>query len=322
MCEEFSFGVLAYNQEAEVELTLNSILYQITKYGHDVRCNLIITDDCSRDSTVKVIEKWLGEHPDVFHKVIKRYNTQNKGTVDNYLFILSHIRKEPFKVIAADDLISGNNIFAAFDKIGEHTLYAGFRIFFNQSGVFMEEKHMHMQFFLNSRKFSREQLLRLFRKGYIISTPQTLFRKNLFIDSNAETYIRRFRLFEDNPTWYSMIKNTDDIQILFSTNNVVLYRISDKSVSNSTHANNPFREELDNLYKDYIRDGSLYEKLYFRSAMSRLPKVLKLPEYATRLFYFRCSLYARSHHEAYMEFKDLILTELEKGENYYRSLQQ
>lgn len=322
MSEKFTFGVLAYNQESEAEMTLNSILYQVREYGKDTQCSLVITDDCSLDATVEVIEGWLAKHAGAFHRVVRRYNTENRGTVDNYLFIMSQIDDEPFKVIAADDLISSNNIFRAFDGIGQHTLYAGFRLLFKQSGVFLEEKHVRMQFMLSQRQYSRPKLLRLFRKGYIISTPQTLYRKSLFTDSEAEGYVKQFRLFEDNPTWYSMIKNVDDIQLTFSANNVALYRISEKSVSNSSRGVSPFKKELFRLYQDYIRDGNLYEKIYFRSAISSLPKLFMLPEYTTRLFYLRCAVYAKCHRRAYGEFRETVLAELRKGEKHLAFLRQ
>lgn len=317
----FIFGVFAYNQEKEVVQTLNSIKYQIITYGNDYTCDLIITDDCSVDNTVKRIDNWLGENSELFSRIIKRYNTENKGTVDNYHFILDHVDSEPFKIIAGDDLISGNNIFDTFKNIGNHTLYAGYRIFFSEEqGVYDSDKYAFLHFYMNNKKMSKKQLIRLFRMGHIISTPQTLYCKQLYDDSNANDYNSKFRIFEDNPTWYAMLKNIDDLEVVFSINNLVLYRISDKAISRGSVIKPAFKEELDRLYRIYLSDSSFIEKLYFKSMISNLPKLINFSKYATRWLFFKCKVYSLFHRKDYLEFERQIKKQIEEGTIHYQRI--
>lgn len=320
MINKFTFGVLAYNQEKEVVQTLNSIKYQIINYGKKISCNLVITDDYSTDLTMDAIKTWINNNANYFKKIITRFNTDNKGTVDNYNFILGQICDEPFKIIAGDDLISQNNIFETFDYVGEHTLYNGFRMFFNENGVYIREQYLHLHFWMMKKKYSREKILRLFRMGHIISTPQTLYRKVLYTDSEAQKFNCRFRIFEDNPTWYSMIKNVKDIEVSFNIKPVTLYRISDKGISHGTKIKPVFKDELYKLYKTYIEDGNMLEKIYFKSAVSGLPKLLNLSVYVTRLFYIRCAVFSVLHRSQFNEFKNAELKELEKQKRYYKAI--
>lgn len=318
MTNRFTFGVLAYNQEKEVIQTLNSIKFQIINYGSGINCKLVITDDFSKDNTVNTIKGWIDDNHKLFSKIVYRFNYENKGTVNNYQFILKQIAEEPFKIIAGDDLISGNNIFEAFEHIGNHTLYNGFRLFFNENGVYVSEKYLHLHFWMMNNSFDRKKILRLFRMGHIISTPQTLYRKKLYVDSKAERFNCKYRIFEDNPTWYSMIKNIVDIEVTFHIKNVTLYRISENAISRGTTIKPAFKAELYKLYSTYINDGNILEKIYFKSAISSVPKIFNISAYISKLFFIKCAIYAYIHRNAFINFKDEITKQLENGKKHYR----
>mgnify|MGYP000847460259 FL=1 len=90
--------VLSYNQESMIERCLNSILESDTN-----KVELIISDDCSRDDTVKYIDKWVNDNEEHFEKVIIIKNTVNIGTVRNLINAVEVSSAEYIKVIAADD---------------------------------------------------------------------------------------------------------------------------------------------------------------------------------------------------------------------------
>ena len=50
--KEFTFGVFTYNQEQFIFENLESIKYQIEKYGGGTSFSLVMSDDCSQDNTV------------------------------------------------------------------------------------------------------------------------------------------------------------------------------------------------------------------------------------------------------------------------------
>jgi len=317
----FTFGVFAYNQEKEVVQTLNSIKYQIITFGRNFICNLIITDDCSKDNTVKNIDYWIENNSELFCRIVKRYNAENKGTVDNYHFILDKIGSEPFKIIAGDDLISGNNIFDTFKNVGKHTLYTGYRVFFSEEcGVYDSDKYAYLQFYMNNKKMNKKQLIKLFKMGHIISTPQTLYHKRLYDESQANDLNSQFRIFEDNPTWYAMFKNIDDLEVVFSTNNLVLYRISEKAISRGSAIKPAFKEELDRLYSIYLLDSDFIEKLYFKSIIKNLPKFINFSKYANEWLFFKCKVYSLIHKNEYLEFERQIKKQLKDGISHYQRI--
>ncbi|AVH49395.1 glycosyltransferase family 2 protein [Acinetobacter sp. SWBY1] len=71
-----SVCIVTYNQEKFLEQTLQSILNQNTNFQYEV----IVGDDCSTDSTRKIIEGFLIKYPNIvvpiFHKV-------NIGPIEN-----------------------------------------------------------------------------------------------------------------------------------------------------------------------------------------------------------------------------------------------
>lgn len=87
---------LCYNHEKFVIESLNSVLNQ--SYPN---IELLIADDCSTDNSVKVIENWLLEHPDIQFKANK-INLGNTKTF-NSLFKLS--KGELIIDLAADDVL-------------------------------------------------------------------------------------------------------------------------------------------------------------------------------------------------------------------------
>lgn len=57
--EQFRFGVLAYNVEKYIIECLESIKYQIQYFGSEYECRLIVAEDCSTDTILKLIEGWV-----------------------------------------------------------------------------------------------------------------------------------------------------------------------------------------------------------------------------------------------------------------------
>ena len=57
--KEFTFGVFTYNQDQFIFENLESIKYQIEKYGEGTSFLLVMSDDCSQDNTVVYAKEWL-----------------------------------------------------------------------------------------------------------------------------------------------------------------------------------------------------------------------------------------------------------------------
>ena len=111
---EFTFAVITYNSEKFILYTLESIKYQITKYGKKKKIYFIISDDASKDKTVTLIKSWIEQNNRIFETCEVIENSQNEGTVANYNKVISKIKTQYFHIIAGDDLYTHNNLFEVF----------------------------------------------------------------------------------------------------------------------------------------------------------------------------------------------------------------
>lgn len=322
MSDRFTFGVLTYNQEKEVIATLNSIKYQVEQYGSGYSCRLIITDDCSKDNTVLSCRKWLEENKGLFEDYEIKTNKNNVGTVKNYNYILDKIDDHPFKIIAGDDLIAHNNIFASAALNNKHTLFCGFKLMFRGTDLVVYNDDIFRQFYLiKKKKRTKDKNLSLLKMGFVISTPQTLYSKELYDISGAKEFNSTFRLFEDNPTWYCMLKNVNDIVLEFAEYPIVIYRLSEKSVSNATvKVNTVFQTELSKLYDTYMREGTLFDRLYFTSIKKGRPKFLNLSKNVNKFFRLKCRLYAYLNRKEFLEYKNKLESVLDVEKKHLNRL--
>lgn len=313
--EMFTFGVLTYNQENLVLETLESIKYQKKQYGKEINVNLYIVDDASKDNTVNVVNTWIENNREYFYQVDFNAKKSNCGTVTNYCELLEKIKNEDFKIIAGDDLIAKENLFLQYSDLDDKKLKTYFRLYLLNGTILYDEK-MLIDFFYNSRHCKQYyRNLKSFRKGCFFHTPSTIFRKPLFINSNCKNELEGFRLFEDDPTWYAMLKNQKDIEIQFVESSIVLYRIHDKSVSNTI--NPVFQVELDRLHEKYLKDTSGLEYIYWKFRESKkIPKYLRVDKYVDKITYLKKVLYCRFNREYHM-YKNVVEEYVKNEQQFY-----
>ena len=106
---DFTFAVLTYNQEKFILQHLESIKYQIMKFGVDINVNLVVSDDGSKDNTIFLVEKWTNENYELFNDIKILKSTVNQGIVHNYIRLLDNIKTEKFKILAGDDIYFKNS---------------------------------------------------------------------------------------------------------------------------------------------------------------------------------------------------------------------
>lgn len=87
--------VICYNQEDVIERALNSILCQ-----RDYLFELVVSDDCSTDSTWKIIKEYQKKH----HRIIKAYrNEKNLGVYENYQSTYDKVNGDIVFLLSGDD---------------------------------------------------------------------------------------------------------------------------------------------------------------------------------------------------------------------------
>lgn len=317
---KFVFGVLLYNQEKFVIQTLESIKYQIQKFGQQIKCKIVIVDDCSTDNSVLNVKKWLEKNEYLFDKAVVKVNEKNKGTVFNYNYILKQVKDEEcFKIIAADDIFASGNLFKKYENISDDKLDTYLRVCIINDDI-MFEKQSALNFYYERKRYNRRKLLKRFKIGGYLHTPSTIYSIQLYKKSECEVFNSNFRLFEDDPTWYMMIKNNKNLNVEFKSDIIVLYRIHSSSVSNKKcKGKSEFDKELEKLHKYYFCDSTGFERLYWWFRNSRnIPKAFDFSNYVDAINKIGKKII--SYSSDYRKWKVNIDVALDIEREYYASI--
>lgn len=315
--KQFTFGILCYRQAGMVTETLESIRYQVETYGSGRKVALIVTDDNSPDGTQEVVRGWVDERGDVFSDVTLLFNEENRGVVYNYHAIINRIGDEPFKILAGDDLIASYDIFSRAEGLAPHELDAYVPLALRGGAVTPLGGYISQRFFEMGHRKSKVYDLRMMRRGGHLSTPTTLCRIEAYRDSEADELNSWFTLFEDDPTWYAILRNLPDSELRFKPGSIVLYRLHDGSISNSSTPNPAFQAELAQLRGVYLQDAGWFEQTYLRSKGSTLPRYLRLDKYVDRLHRLRLRLYCLAHWWEYWRFKAQVEDSAREQQDFY-----
>ena len=318
-CEWFVFGILAYNSKDTINETLKSIEYQINRYRAATNYAIVITDDCSVDNTVEIVEQWLSKNESMFSEIKFIKNEKNCGVVYNFNKILDDIPiGTPFKVLAADDVFSSGNLVDKVKSIKDKELHTYLRVFLKNGKLFYQDYDLRQYYiYLNQGEISKEKKLRYMRRGNFLHTPSTIFTKKLYQESGCHNLNKKFRLYEDDPTWYSMIRNNNDLSIKFKNECIVLYRLSEKSISQDQVYGSPFIEEQDRLMNIYEQDCHGMEKLYIKDRKKHFrPKYLRISRYEAWLRIRRNKILLRKD-KGFKKFKQHMDKIIEREQAYY-----
>ena len=319
--KQFIFGILTYNQENYVLETLESIKYQKIHYGSDVNVSLVITDDASKDGTVAVMNTWLEKNREYFAKIDLIANEKNKGTVANFKTILSKVSDEYLKIIAGDDLIGHKNVFAEYETLDDKKLKTYVRVELCEGKVYCREKFLIDFYYHKKYGTGRNYNIKTFRKGKYLHTPSTLYTKQLFVNAECEKNLDGYHLFEDDPMWYSMIKNEEELAIEFVQQGMILYRVHNQSVSN---APNPiFAKDMKRLREQYLKDTKGLEHLYLaiRMKTSGWPLYVNPGQYLDKFMNMKRERICKKD-PGYQAFKEKIEQQIKEEQKFYDEIME
>ena len=314
--KKFIFGILTYNQEKYVLETLESIKHQKVQYGANFDVSLIITDDASKDKTVELIRKWCEKNREYFENIDLIANEKNKGTVANFKTILSKVSDENLKIIAGDDLIGSKNVFAEYETLTDKKLKTYVRVELCDGKIRYREKFLIDFYYHKKYGKGRDYNIKTFRKGKYVHTPSTLYTKQLFANAECEKNLEGYHLFEDDPMWYSMIKNEQDLELEFVPQGMILYRVHDQSVSN---APNPiFAKDMKKLRQQYLQDAKGLEKLYLviRMKTNGWPLYINPGLYLDKFMNMKRERIVKKD-SGYQAFKEQIEQQIKEEQNFY-----
>lgn len=96
----YTVAIICYNSKKYIEQALDSVYNQT--YSN---IELIISDDCSTDNTVEIVQKWLDTYGSRFIACQLLQTSQNSGITANCNLAVRHASGEYFKLMAADDML-------------------------------------------------------------------------------------------------------------------------------------------------------------------------------------------------------------------------
>lgn len=91
-----SVCLITYNHEQFLERCINSILSQEVEFEYEI----IIGEDCSKDGTRAICEKYYRLHPNKIKLILHETNV---GLIENYISIMQEARGEYIAVCSGDD---------------------------------------------------------------------------------------------------------------------------------------------------------------------------------------------------------------------------
>lgn len=287
---QVSIVVITYNQEHCLPESLDSLLAQDCSCSYEI----IVADDCSKDSTRRVIADYAKNHP----CIRPVYNEKNLGLVGNYIKAISQCKGRYIAMCDGDDIWNDKtklqrqvDIMEQHEEIG--LVYTDVII----NSVVTGEKYTRKCQNPQSNLFT--QLL----IGNFITISTACFRAELLHYVDFESFIDNGFIMQDYPMWLSFCHHTKFYHI---AEPMVTYLIDHKVVNTeevSLHACR-FDENSTKIRLHYLRQHpeatSLTEedildahyRMGYRSglntrdrkrALSYLEKIVKKNTYEKRL---------------------------------------
>lgn len=254
-----SIIVVSYNAEKTVLDTLDSVLTQTYR-----NIELVISDDCSKDNTVSVIEGWMAAHKNDISGGIKLLTIQkNTGVCANLNRAVLASTGEWIKIIAADDKLLPNccTDYMMFVQNNQHVRIAtSYQIVYRDT---FEDHNL-----LSRRSAYRrlgifdktaEQQLKLMAYQEFVMAPTVFFSRSLYDDVGGfdECYA-----YEDHPFYVKILEQ--GTKIYFMPSNTVAYRLHQSSCNSSTQI---FNYKFEQLTKQF-RKEKCYKYFGFRQKIT------------------------------------------------------
>lgn len=261
-----SIIVITYNSAKYVIETLESAKAQTYQ-----NIELIISDDCSTDTTVAVCKDWLLGNEDRFIRTKLITTPVNTGIPKNCNRGLYASKGEWVKLIAGDDALMldciKDNIEFVHSNSDINFCFSDYESYLNifDSKNLIENNSHYLE---NSIKFSRlksEFQLKVLARGQLINAPSTFLNRNEIIKIGG--YSEEYRNMEDWPTYFNILKS--EHKFYFLPTKTVKYRLHSNSISNKKDSEkyefSNFYLKVEEIFKnEFLRYYTVKEKILFK----------------------------------------------------------
>lgn len=233
-----SIVVITYNSSKYVLDTLESIKAQTYQ-----NIELIVSDDCSKDNTIEICEKWINKNKKHFIDTLIITSDHNTGVSANCNRGYKAAKGEWIKGIAGDDLLLPDCIQTNINYIQKHKT----DILFSRTIPFTNDQSPipYIPFNYNIFKLkNKDFLIALTIKNYL-PAPSAFINRSFF--NSIGGYEETIPLLEDWPFWIKSLYNHAIIN--FINCDTTLYRMHQGSLSSFNR--NEKMEESIKLCADY-----------------------------------------------------------------------
>lgn len=240
-----SVPVVTYNSSNTVLETLVSIYNQTYP-----NIELIVSDDCSTDNTVEICRQWIEQHKGRFVRVELLTVEKNTGVAGNSNRAEAACRGEWIKGIAGDDILLPECIEICVNYINKHpnTIYLWGKC--KSFGVDEKrckeiDERFNYGFFNQTPEEQYKQLI--FKNNCIPAT--SCFYNRIKLDNLEIRNDERIPFIEDRPKWINLLRA--GVPLSFIDKLLVMYRVSEDSLSTATQLNRNFSVSFAKFYLYY-----------------------------------------------------------------------
>ena len=261
--KEFTFGVLAFNHESYIIEHLESIKYLIERHGSDIFVDLVINDDCSRDKTIILIDKWLGLNSHFFRNINKIFNNKNIGTCQSFLNIVRNTKTDALKITAGDDVYSCENLFEYGVLPEDVSILSGIPLNIIDGEIIKNNREL-LGVYLSREIYKDKNYLDRFKGLSNNNAPNIFYNKSNLTSLKFESFISKCDVIEDWSTQIFIAENYPETKFSLVEKVFVYYRRTEGSTY--IVANNRFVKDKLFIYQ-YLIDGSLsvFEKILLKN---------------------------------------------------------
>lgn len=256
--KSFAFLALAYNHEQFIVEHLESIKYLVETHGQGTRCELIINDDCSKDKTVYLIEKWLEVNGFLFDRVVKLFNKKNIGTCASIVNMLENVKADNLKLTACDDVYSYENIFKYSLLEDNISIRSGVPLSLIDGQLF-ENKVDTINIIASDIIYKDKPLITRFKLLSNNNAPNIIYNKKYLMNENVIDFLKGFDVVEDWPIQIAIAENYPETSFDLVNKVFVYYRRT--SGSAYIVAKGRLFDDNTNIYDHLIRnEKSLFKR--------------------------------------------------------------
>jgi glycosyltransferase involved in cell wall biosynthesis len=245
----FTFLVVTYNHQDYILEHLESIKYLVLSYGAGIDVDVIINDDCSRDNTCTLVDKWLQLNAALFRSVKTIYNPSNLGTCASVNNMLKHMVADNCKLTAGDDVYSFENIFDLTQHDLDVAMTSG-RALYLTDDVLSVDRLSNILATATQVIYQNDSLLHRFKHFSYNNAPNLFYATECLLHPKVRAYLERFDVMEDWPLQVAIARQFPERSFKLIDQVLVYYR----RTAGSTYivANQRFVKDKIQMYDSLI----------------------------------------------------------------------